>query len=328
MSDEKNFNEENEETSVSSEETTEEVKETAEETTQTTDENNDAVEEAEKAVEEANTEAMEAQSAEAVIGNDIDNNVEGLNDEEAEITQAVDAAQAAFEEVVKESNKSSKNVALIVVVAIVAVLVVVLGVFAIVPKFVPSFPDPFGSLFNKYNRQGYVDVSGRTVAEVAEDMDMELDEFLEMYGLPADMPGNTTESAAYNNIPVSKMAETYGMDVAQLKEVLQMPETVTDETPWGEAIDQVTLGVYVTEEYLGEFKEYYGLDDSVTADTLWGEVRQTVEEKQREERIAAEKEAEEAENSATEETTDETAVESVTEAPAETAAATEAPAAE
>ena len=51
-------------------------------------------------------------------------------------------------------------------------------------------------MFNKYNRLGYVDVSGRTVAQVAEEQGMDVDEFLEQFDLPSDMPGNTTESAA------------------------------------------------------------------------------------------------------------------------------------
>ena len=52
---------------------------------------------------------------------------------------------------------------------------------------------------------------------------MDVDEFLEQFDLPSDMPGNTTESAAYNCIPVSKMAEMYGMDFNTIKEVLKFP---------------------------------------------------------------------------------------------------------
>jgi hypothetical protein len=123
---------------------------------------------------------------------------------------------------------------------------------------------------------------------------MDLDAFLEMYGLPKDMPANTTESAAYNNIPLSSMAQTYGMTVDDMKQILQMPDDVTEDTPWGEALNKVTLGAYVGEDYLDEFKEYYGLDDDVTVDTLWGDIRQTVEEQQRKERIESEKEAKKA----------------------------------
>lgn len=133
-----------------------------------------------------------------------------------------------------------------------------------------------------------------SVGQIAEEADMELDEFLEMYDLPEDMPSNTTEAAAYNSIPFATMAGTYGMTADDLKELLQLPETVTDETTWGEALNQATLGAYVGADYLEEFKEYYGLGEDVTAETTWGEVRQTVEEKQKEERIEAEKAEKEA----------------------------------
>mgnify|MGYP000488374273 CR=1 FL=1 len=72
-------------------------------------------------------------------------------------------------------------------------------------------------MFNKYNRLGYVDVSGRTVAQVAEEQGMDVDEFLEQFDLPSDMPGNTTESAAYNCIPVSKWQKCTGWTLIQSK---------------------------------------------------------------------------------------------------------------
>ena len=176
-------------------------------------------------------------------------------------------------------------------------------------------------MFNKYNRLGYVDVSGRTVAQVAEEQGMDVDEFLEQFDLPSDMPGNTTESAAYNCIPVSKMAEMYGMDFNTIKEVLKFPDDVDEDTAWGDAIGQVTLGDYVGEDNLAEFKETYSFGDDITADTLWKDVRQTVDEKSRQQRIESEKAEKESDKNK-----DTDSAES-TEAPAETesADATEAP---
>lgn len=188
-----------------------------------------------------------------------------------------------------------------VVGGIVAVLVIAVVILALIfgirykdyintinNENINTVSDSSTEVSNKYNNQGYVDVSGRTVEEVAEEEGMSLDEFLAQYNLPADMPGDTTESAAYNNIPFSKMAETYDMGTEELKELFQLPDKVTGDTPWGEALDQATLGAYVGVDELEEFKEYYGLSDEVTANTLWGDVRKTVEEKQREERIASE----------------------------------------
>ena len=141
----------------------------------------------------------------------------------------------------------------------------------------------------KYNKLGYVDVSGRTIAQVAEDAGMDLQEFLEEYDLPADMPGDTTESAAYNCISVSKMAEIYDMDFDTIKKVLNFPNSVNKDTAWGVAIGQVKLGDYIGEDNLAEFKDCYGFGDEVTANTLWGDVRQKVDEVSKQQRIESEK---------------------------------------
>lgn len=309
MSDEKNFNEENEEVTTSAEETAE-TADTAEETdAEAVVEATEAVEEA---VEEAQGEFVDAQSAETALGDNTDGTDDAVSAEsEEDLSAIVNGEQTVQQDA--EKTKTSKG-ALIAVIAA-AVLVVALIVVGLV-VYGPS-------LFNKYNRMGYIDTSGRTVEEVAEAMNMEYSEFLEMYGLPEDMPKNTTESAAYNNIPISNMAKTYGMSTEDFKGILQLGDDVTDDTTWGEAINKATLGAYVGEEYLPEFKEYYGLGDDVTVDTLWGDIRQTVEKKQREERIEREKEEAKA-------TKIPEADEAATEAPAEgeAAEATEAPAAD
>ena len=143
---------------------------------------------------------------------------------------------------------------------------------------------------NPYNELGYINVSGRTIGEVAEAAGYAtVDEFLAEYSLPADMPADTEESAAYYSIPTRKIAEMYGMEVDELKELLGLGDDVTEETPWGEAEGKAPLGKYIGEAYLDQFKEKYGLGDEVTADTLWGEVRNTVDQKTLEQQQAAQK---------------------------------------
>lgn len=140
---------------------------------------------------------------------------------------------------------------------------------------------------NPYNELGYINVSGRTIGEMAEQAGTTLDEFLAEYSLPADMPADTEESAAYYSIPTRKIAEMYGMEVADLKEVLGLGDDVTEETPWGEAEGKAPLGKYIGEDYLEQFKQEYDLGDDVTADTLWGEVRNIVDKKTLEQQKAA-----------------------------------------
>lgn len=252
MSDEKNLNEELEETT----EAVEAAEAVAEEVTETTE----AVEEvAETAAEEV------AEVAE---------NTEEVAEATAEAVAAYDTA--------KSEEKKPLPVVPVVVGAIIAVLVIVLVVLGITigPK-----------VFNKYNREGYVDVSGRTIAEVAESAGMDYADFLEEYGLPADMPGNTSESAAYYTIPCSRMAAMYGMDFETMKSTLEFPDTITEDTTWGEAEGEVRLSVYVGEDNLDAFKEMYNLGDDVTGDTQWKEIRNTVDEYNRQQRIESEKAA-------------------------------------
>lgn len=287
MNDEKNLNEElNEEVNEETQPTVEEVNE--EPVAEATEEV--VAETVEAPVEEAETENAEEEAVEAPV------------EEVAEVVAEADA-EADTENVLNAENDepvvadfdwsvsqpAKKNNLPIILIA--AAILVIAAIVVLAVKFSPV-------LFNKYNRLGYVDVSGRTVEQVADEQGMDLDEFLEQFNLPEDMPGNTTESAAYNCIPVSTMVTMYGMEFDTMKEFLKFPDTVTEDTPWGEAIGEVTLGNYVGEDNLAEFKETYGLGDDVTVDTLWKEVRQTVDETSRQQRIESEKAEAEADKNA------------------------------
>lgn len=228
-----------------------------------------AAETAEEAVEEATEEAVGEMAAE--------NAVEAENAElAAEATEAAEIISADNVIDEKKAVPAAKLAIGAVAVLVIAAIVVLAIIFA--PR-----------LFNKYNRAGYVNVSGRTISEVAESAGMSLDDFLDSYGLPSNMPGNTSESAAYYTIPCSKMATMYGMDFATLKSTLELPDTITEETTWGEAEGEARLSVYVGEDNLESFKEQYGLGDEVTGDTQWKEIRNIVDEYNRQQRIDSEK---------------------------------------
>jgi hypothetical protein len=312
VNEEKNFNEENEneevsvsetpvndtpneetpvytnddDTAAATDDTDMETPEEAVVNAEPADESDDAIDAVEDAAEEAIAEAVSIDSEESV-----------LNEQTTEQTDAFGVVenQLADENIAVEKKS---NVGAIVAIAAAVVVVIALVIAAIV--YLPS-------MLNKYNRQGYVNISGRTIGEVAEMSGMELDEFLEEFGLPEKMPANTTESAAYNNIPFSRMAQSYGRTTEDFKKMLQLPDDVNDDTPWGEAVNKATCGAYVGEEGFNEFKEYYGLGEDVTVETLWGEVRQTVEEKQRQERIDSEKEAKKSEKESAKQSADDNA---------------------
>lgn len=138
----------------------------------------------------------------------------------------------------------------------------------------------YSILYNKYNEM-YIDTDGVTVSDWAAGSGMELSEFLEKYGLPADMPANTSANAAGNIMPIG-IRVGGEENFEKYKEMLQFDDSVTAETPFGEAMQNVKLRNYVSEENFEKFKELYEFGDDVTLDTTWGEVRERVELKQKE----------------------------------------------
>lgn len=212
-------------------------------------------------------------------------------DEDAEPAEPAEETSepAAFSDIAEpaEVKKGSGGKIAAIVIIIVAVLAIAaVCVYKIATR-------------NPYNNMGYINVSGRTIGEVASQAGYNsVDEFLAEYGLPADMPEDTEESAAYYSIPVSKIAQMYGMEVADLKELLGLGDDVTDTTPWGEAEGKATLAKYIGEDNLDEFKQEYGLGDEITGETLWGEVRNIVDKKTLEaQKAAADAEKNNADNS-------------------------------
>ena len=132
---------------------------------------------------------------------------------------------------------------------------------------------------------GYVDVTGRTVGEVAKERGLELAEYLAEYDLPSDMPELVSETEANYTIPAYRMAEMYGMSFEALKQTFELPDSVTEDMTWGEAIGEATIGAYAGEGNIESFKKLYNLDNSVTEATKYKEVREqvdTVKKQQRE----------------------------------------------
>lgn len=281
--------------------------ETEEETTEAIDAEKETVEAVDAGAEET-PEDDTLETVEAAVTDTVDDSIDDIEGS-ADITGEVvdDGIEAA-----PQAKKPKTGLIVGIAIAIVVIAAVVVLAFG------------FGNnLFNKYNRMGYVDVSGRTIAEIADQSGYELADFLAVYGLPADMPGSTSESAAYYNIPCSKIAEMYGMDFATLKEMLQWGDDITEDTTWGVAEGETTIAAYVGEENIESFKEQYGFGDEVTGETQWKEVRNIIDQQMRDARIAEEQAAEEAANA-----TEEPAAEETTAEPAaDTAEATEAPAA-
>ncbi len=246
-----------------------------------------------------------------------------------EITETAEDAYETAEAVVKDGEVSEEELEQVVEEIIAAkkkskapfVVIAIIVVLAIVAAVAINL---FGG--NKYNKLGYANPEGRTIADVAEQLGISLEEFLTTYSLPADMPEDTEEMAAYYSMPVKVFAEMYGIDFATFKEAYGIPDETTpavadgivgkikalfggnkivpidENTSWGVVLDELTLANYLGEENVESFKEYYGLGEEVTAETRYKEIRKEVEEKTME--LAAEaKAAQEAQQNEAEDAT-------------------------
>lgn len=121
-----------------------------------------------------------------------------------------------------------------------------------------------------------------TVKTIAESKDMSVKDFLAEYGLPSDMAEDTAMTEAYSRMTVENLAKFNGSTVEQFRSDNFVPESITNDTTWGDTIPQLPFKAVVGEEQVEQFKQIYGLDESITADTPWGEVEPVLEQKQQE----------------------------------------------
>ena len=176
---------------------------------------------------------------------------------------------------------------------------------------------------------GYVDVSGVTLEDLADQSGYSLKEFKKINGLSWLMPKSTNENAVSNNIKVKTMIKNNrNMNFEDLKEYFEWGDNITENSTMGKARGETKLSIMlgikgmeedVANQTFAAFKKDYGFGDDVTLDTLYKDVRVEMDKKRRETRLEqekeAEKEAEKAEDDATVETKD--AEEEPEEAPAE-----------
>ena len=139
---------------------------------------------------------------------------------------------------------------------------------------------------NKYNEMDYVNNSNRTIGEIAEEKEISLEEFLKMYGLPADMPANTNEAAAFYQMTVENVAKMYGVEtddlIYQISEGALSSTGLNKDTLWDTAQGSITIRNHIGDLSFDEFKVAYELAEHVTENTTLGEVRIPVAKKQME----------------------------------------------
>ena len=201
---------------------------------------------------------------------------EELLEEQVAVEVSEEHYNADVSEMTEEVFEEKKRRSLWVMVPVIIVLVVAIGALAVMGLRALGIINPY--------EKDYIDVTGKTAADIAKEKNYKYEKFLKEYGLPSDMPKNTSERAVYYNIPVKKYVEkTPGVEsFEQLKAEMGWDDTITEETTMGDALDVTKLSYYVGDEQLERFKALYGLSDEVTGDTLYGEVRNIVDTKEQE----------------------------------------------
>lgn len=170
------------------------------------------------------------------------------------------------------TRRNSGDAALNAVIAVVIVVVLGLGVWAVVPKIRE----------NMANRSAESQQSSTvTVAQLAEAAGQSVDEYLAEYGLDGtDITGDTDYQSAMYAMTLENFAKANGTTVEELKSEYKLPESVTNETPWSEAMLEMPAGIAMGgDDRFAQAKEAYGLGDEFTAESRWGDVQDALMEK-------------------------------------------------
>lgn len=164
----------------------------------------------------------------------------------------------------------------------------------------------------KYNNLGYLNVSGKTLGDICKEENIEVNDFLEKYGLPKDMTKDTYYDVAVYMMPVIVRAEIEKTDFETMKEKFNIPDSigiditsdklwdklkslffgpqyvrerieVTEYIPWGLIYDELKL----EDIYDGDFEKLkyeYNFGNDITIHTKMKEVRPIMEKVQIQER--------------------------------------------
>lgn len=119
----------------------------------------------------------------------------------------------------------------------------------------------------------------QTVRYAANAAGMTSEEFLAEYGLAdAGLGEKSTVSEMAQKMTVENYAKFNGQETAAFLEELGLTDKVTPDMMWTEAELLIPTGIYMGgEEQFNQVKELYELDDSITAETPWGEAKDKVE---------------------------------------------------
>ncbi len=260
----------------------------------------------EEIVEETVTEEIEEAVAEPTeeAAESVDEmTAETVEDDGQEATDVADElaedAEPACDAVEIADNSKNGTVAKIAAIAGGAVVLALIVFFALLNL----------GIVNPYEA-GYVDITGETLEDMADQSGYSYKEYKKRFELPFFMPKSTNVNAAGNYVTMSAYSKISGMTIDEIKEQNGFGDDVTEKTTIGEASGNLKLSTLLGLDDVDEetakstfegFKEFYELGDEVTLDTLYKDIRMTIDEKTRQNRLEEQKEQEEAQKKLEEE---------------------------
>jgi len=159
--------------------------------------------------------------------------------------------------------RDSADIATNVIITAVIVAVLAAGAYAVYPRISESIQNNSGSSENAIN----------TAADAAKDKGMSFNEFIETYGLDKNEIKKDTELAdTMKSMTLEKVALYNDVEIDEFRASNFVPESVTNDTKWGDIIPQLPLKAVVGgEETANQIISVYGLDGKLTIDTPWSE---------------------------------------------------------
>ena len=120
----------------------------------------------------------------------------------------------------------------------------------------------------------------QNVKYAADQKGMTVDEFLAEYGLAdSDVKAKTSVSDMLNKMTVENYAKYNDKELDAFLDENGLKDKVDKDTKWEDAEKLIPLGKYVGgDDAFAQMKEAYELDDSITAETPWGEAKDKVME--------------------------------------------------
>lgn len=166
-------------------------------------------------------------------------------------------------------RRTSGDTAMNAIIAVVIIVVLGLGVWAAAPKISESIK----------NREAASDAADgqqtATIANAAESEGISFDEYIEKYGLKdASLTAEDSVQSAFYEMTVENFAKASSTTVEELMSRYSLPESVTSNMKWSEAMLEMPAGVALGgDEQFAQAKEAYGLGDEFTAQSRWGDVQ-------------------------------------------------------